>query len=799
MSSFFSKTLSRRLISVMLFISIIPLLILGYLSITYTQEALKKAALDKLKAVETLKENQIIRYFNERIGDVKVLGGMSVIDDLFVEKSSNRALPDNMQENKIANNKLEEQLNFLETYRQTYGYSNIILLNAKSEVILDSVSEKREGQNILGKFKNSNLGKLIKLVIDNKRIVLTDLAVCPYADNKMAMYIGTPYYNKNKIFSGIVVAQIFIHSIDSIMHETTGLGSSGESYLVGPDFLMRSNSRFDKAGQSSILDRKVETKAVAEALQNKAASDVILDYRGIEVLSSYSMLDFDTEFKDAICNFNWAIIAEIDTDEAFANAYHLRTLLISIIGVIIVLVLIIAIFLARTISKPLIKTAKIANKIADNDLDIEFDLDEKREDEIGSLGNALDSMVTNLKTSLLETNQKIENLNSLPTPVLTIDNDFNVTYINNAAVNLTECDKEKAVGQKCYELFKTHDCKTEKCACAQAIKSDDIITEETIAKPTDTEIDIRYTGAPIKDASGNIIGALEFILDVSDEKTLSKTITEGADKLGSAITEITATITQLAANTTETSSAIDEITTTVTEVRQVSETAHERAVEVTENAEQVNAIADEGKGATEDTVDGIMKIKEEMSSIAESTIKLGEQTQNIGEIISSVNSLADQSNLLSVNASIEAAKAGEFGKGFAVVAREVKALAEQSKSATKQINSILTDIQKATSSAVMATERGTNAVSSGQELSNAAGDSITKLAASIQESAESALQIAASSQQQLAGMDQLTKAMESITTATKQNLTGTQQLEQASMQMGKLANDLKDSIKTLGK
>ncbi|MCP4177656.1 MAG: PAS domain-containing protein, partial [bacterium] len=394
--------------------------------------------------------------------------------------------------------------------------------------------------------------------------------------------------------------------------------------------------------------------------------------------------------------------------------------------VIIAAALIFSLLIIRNVGRSIANIVYAADKIANGDLTQM--INSEGNNEIGKLGSSLNLMVGNLKKSLLKTNEKIENINSLPSSVITIDKKYNITYMNRAGSNLTGISSTEAIGKKCYDLFKTDHCNTDLCACRQAMEKDNTVTEEAISNPSGNSIDIRYTGTPVKNEDGSIKGALEFFIDISAEKALSQTIIEGAEKLSATITEITSTISQLAANSTEISSAINEITTTVTEVKQVSEVAHERAVEVTERAEQVNTTTDIGKKATEDTIYGILKIKEEMASIAESTIKLGEQTQNIGEIISSVNGLADQSNLLSVNASIEAAKAGEYGKGFAVVAREVKALADQSKSATKQINSILTDIQKATSSAVMATERGTNAVASGQELSATAGETITLLA-----------------------------------------------------------------------
>ncbi len=114
--------------------------------------------------------------------------------------------------------------------------------------------------------------------------------------------------------------------------------------------------------------------------------------------------------------------------------------------------------------------------------------------------------------------EKIENLNSIPTPIMTIDTDFNVTFMNPAGAAVAGMTPDEVVGKKCYDLFKTPHCQTEKCACTQAMKSDSIVTEETIARPREGVImPIKYTGSVIKDVKGNIKGALEFILDVTDE------------------------------------------------------------------------------------------------------------------------------------------------------------------------------------------------------------------------------------------------------------------------------------------
>ena len=128
--------------------------------------------------------------------------------------------------------------------------------------------------------------------------------------------------------------------------------------------------------------------------------------------------------------------------------------------------------------------------------------------------------------------EKIENLNAIPTPILSIDTDFNITFMNPAGAAIVGLRPEELVGKKCYDIFKTPHCRTERCACAQAMKTDSIVSEETIARPVEGRIvPIKYTGAPIKDAKGNIKGALEFILDITEEMKQRQAANEKIENL----------------------------------------------------------------------------------------------------------------------------------------------------------------------------------------------------------------------------------------------------------------------------
>jgi methyl-accepting chemotaxis protein len=277
-------------------------------------------------------------------------------------------------------------------------------------------------------------------------------------------------------------------------------------------------------------------------------------------------------------------------------------------------------------------------------------------------------------------------------------------------------------------------------------------------------------------------------------KGQTREVVESINVLVSSASEILETCTRLASGAAQTATAVSQTTATVEEVRQTVLVSSQKAMHVAENAQRVVQTSLSGKKSTDDTIEGMQRIRQQVESTADSMVRLSEQTQAIGQIVATVEDLAVESNILAVNASIEAAKAGEQGKGFAVVAQEVRSLAEQSRQATNQVRNILNDIQKATSAAVMATEQGSKAVEAGVMQSREAGQSIQTLSNNVSEAAQVATHIAASSQQQLVGVDQVASAMESIRHATTQNLTSAKQLEAAAHKLKELGQNLKRTV-----
>ncbi|GEM_PF-4367204 len=129
--------------------------------------------------------------------------------------------------------------------------------------------------------------------------------------------------------------------------------------------------------------------------------------------------------------------------------------------------------------------------------------------------------------------QAMNNLNNLPTPVLQIDRDFNILFLNKKGCEILGVDQDSLKGRKCYELFKTTHCRTPKCCCARAMDTGSQATDETVVDPSGINMDIRYTGAPVKNDKGEIVGALEYVLDISDQKKALNEIVTVAEGLAS--------------------------------------------------------------------------------------------------------------------------------------------------------------------------------------------------------------------------------------------------------------------------
>ncbi|AWV99698.1 ATP-binding protein [Arcticibacterium luteifluviistationis] len=150
--------------------------------------------------------------------------------------------------------------------------------------------------------------------------------------------------------------------IKKILLERTGMGKSGESYLVGEDFRLRSRSRFFP--EKAPYDFECRSLGVLEAFNQKEGKGIYDEYRGVEVYGAYQFLNAR--------GLKWAILSEIDTEEALEPLVALKKNLILILVLSILVIFILSLFLAGALTRPLLRMKYYLDRMSHGDYDFEI-------------------------------------------------------------------------------------------------------------------------------------------------------------------------------------------------------------------------------------------------------------------------------------------------------------------------------------------------------------------------------------------------------------------------------------------
>jgi methyl-accepting chemotaxis protein len=296
-------------------------------------------------------------------------------------------------EETIVPKQTEGNVDFFSEYIRRYHYYDFFLIHPKGRIFYTVIHEADYGTNLMGgPFADSNLGDLFRRVLETRRFGIVDFAPYAPSNDEPAAFIAQPLLVEGET-ELVVALQLSLDAINGIMQAREGMGKTGETYLVGPDHLMRSDSYLDPVHHSVAASFAnpgrggVKTAAADAGLSGKTGEEVVMDYNGNPVLSAYTPLD--------VGEVRWALLAEIDRAEVRAPIYRL----LGIIGIVLLLiagaVTAIAYFVGRGIADPLVRSVDFAGTVAKGDLTARIDLDQK--DEIGLLAGALTGMAVRLR------------------------------------------------------------------------------------------------------------------------------------------------------------------------------------------------------------------------------------------------------------------------------------------------------------------------------------------------------------------------------------------------------------------
>lgn len=363
---FWRKSLRTRLLGLFLLLAIIPLAVIGYLAYDLGRQRIVRDVEDHLKSVAILKEQEIQTWVEHLEHTMLWLtSSPGVKNDLAVMSAQ---IPD-QPAFETAHASLTDELSRVANLAHL---SPIFLMDHINGEIVAS-SDAEWGGQFRGDrkyFQEGKDGVYVSGIFHSLRL------------GQPTMVVAAPIKDSMGRLLGVLAGHANLAPLNEIMQERSGLGETGETYLVNNANLMLTESRFEP---EVALKKWVFTEGVSRALARESGVGVYDDYRGEVVIGAYRWLE----------GRDMALLAEMDRSEAFGPIIMLRNTVLQAGVLVAVVVGFLSVFVARTFTNPLRQLVEGAEEIGGGNLDYRIKVE--AEDEIGQLAQAFNDMVESLQ------------------------------------------------------------------------------------------------------------------------------------------------------------------------------------------------------------------------------------------------------------------------------------------------------------------------------------------------------------------------------------------------------------------
>ncbi|MCH7424104.1 methyl-accepting chemotaxis protein [Shewanella sp. MM_2022_3] len=279
--------------------------------------------------------------------------------------------------------------------------------------------------------------------------------------------------------------------------------------------------------------------------------------------------------------------------------------------------------------------------------------------------------------------------------------------------------------------------------------------------------------------------------------TLSKTVGQvigRSEEIASMVTELNAVaennrkaILSQQEDTDQVATSMTQMAATITEVASSAESASYSSGQAESRVKESCAV-----------VDASEKIAQQLVASAQQSSQLIQQLQaSTGKIlnfVSVVDAIAGQTNLLALNASIEAARAGEQGRGFAVVADEVRALATRSQTATQEISELIQTLVLDAKSAVDSFGKNELQIKDSSLLVNQIKQNLFEISDALTQLSQANAQVATASEEQAVTAEDISERINTIRDSGESVLSSAFETAKASESLSQQANSLREAM-----
>lgn len=279
--------------------------------------------------------------------------------------------------------------------------------------------------------------------------------------------------------------------------------------------------------------------------------------------------------------------------------------------------------------------------------------------------------------------------------------------------------------------------------------------------------------------------------------TLSKTVGQvigRSEEIASMVTELNAVaennrkaILSQQEDTDQVATSMTQMAATITEVASSAESASYSSGQAESRVKESCAVVDASEKITQQLVVSAQQSSQLIQQLQASTGK-------ILNFVSVVDAIAGQTNLLALNASIEAARAGEQGRGFPVVADEVRALATRSQTATQEISELIQTLVLDAKSAVDSFGKNELQIKDSSLLVNQIKQNLLEISDALTQLSQANAQVATASEEQAVTAEDISERINTIRDSGESVLSSAFETAKASESLSQQANSLREAM-----
>lgn len=368
--------ITTKLTLFFLLLSIVPLVIVGYLAYDTGRQTIEQDTLNRLISTNIYKTDEIERWIENNGQHLRALAQRPHLRMQITPLVSSD--PADPAYRTAYQSILDSHLS--PTIAEDENFLGMVIIRASDGLVLVSTDNHLEGM-----YRESE-----PFFVAGRQGTFVENVSYSLSEEDVVMHISTPLRDEQGRVVAVLVGHVNLDELSKIMSRRSDLSASEESYLVNTFNFFVTEPRF---GQDYVLNKAINTAGVTDCLTRHDGVGFYNDYRGVPVIGAYQWLP-----ERELC-----ILTEVDQTEAFASVIALRNTLLGIGTGITLIVAMLALFFARTITGPVRKLAWGTEEIGRGNLDYRISVTTK--DEIGQLASDFNRMAINLQDSLGQTAQ----------------------------------------------------------------------------------------------------------------------------------------------------------------------------------------------------------------------------------------------------------------------------------------------------------------------------------------------------------------------------------------------------------